>query len=81
MAGDLGHGVPGGRSDALVDPQLGADQLPFILSDRWQQPDGHMPCAEFVMADECPPVFAWAAWRVARGRRGRRVPPGGLCRP
>ena len=49
---------------SLVDPQLGADQLAFILSDRWQQPDGHIPCAEFVMEDECPPVFAWAAWRV-----------------
>ncbi|HEX7226026.1 MAG TPA: trehalase family glycosidase [Candidatus Limnocylindria bacterium] len=49
---------------ALVDPQLGADQLRFILSDQWQQPDGHLPCAEFVMEDECPPVFSWAAWRV-----------------
>lgn len=49
---------------ALIDPQLGADQLTFILSERWQQPDGHIPCAEFVMNDECPPVFAWAAWRV-----------------
>lgn len=51
-------------SASLVDPQLGADQLAFILSDRWQQPDGHIPCAEFVMSDECPPVFAWAAWQV-----------------
>jgi Glycosyl hydrolase family 63 C-terminal domain len=49
---------------ALIDPELGADQLRFILSDAWQQPDGHIPCAEFVMDDECPPVFAWAAWRV-----------------
>ncbi|HUH16724.1 MAG TPA: trehalase family glycosidase [Methylomirabilota bacterium] len=49
---------------ALIDPQLGADQLTFILSDRWRQPDGHIPCAEFVMDDECPPVFAWAAWRM-----------------
>jgi glycogen debranching enzyme len=28
------------------------------------QPDGHIPCAEWVMDDECPPIFAWAAWRV-----------------
>ncbi len=49
---------------SLIDPQLGADQLRFILSDRWQQPDGHIPCAEFVMDDECPPVFSWAAWRL-----------------
>ncbi len=48
----------------LIDPQLGADQLTFILSERWQQPDGHIPCAEFVMDDECPPVFGWATWRV-----------------
>ena len=57
-------------SASLVDPQLGADQLAFILSDRWQQPDGHIPCAEFVMADECPPVFAWAAWRVYEAGAG-----------
>ncbi len=50
---------------SLIDPQLGADQLRFLLSDRWQQPDGHVPCAEWVMAVECPPVFAWSAWRVA----------------
>jgi hypothetical protein len=49
---------------ALVDPELGADQLRFILSGDWQQPDGHISCAEFVMADECPPVFSWAALRV-----------------
>jgi hypothetical protein len=48
----------------LIDPQLAADQLRFLFSDRWQQPNGHLPCAEWVMADECPPVFAWAAWRI-----------------
>ena len=56
---------------SLIDPQLGADQLRFILSDRWQQADGHIPCAEFVMDDECPPVFAWAAWRVHEAGAGR----------
>lgn len=50
---------------SLIDPQLGADQLRFLLSDRWQQPNGHVPCAEWVMDVECPPVFAWSAWRVA----------------
>jgi hypothetical protein len=49
---------------ALVDTDIGADQLRFLLSERWQQPDGHIPCAEWVMDDECPPVFAWAAWRI-----------------
>ncbi len=49
---------------ARADPALAADQLRFLFSDRWQQPDGHVPCAEWVMGDECPPVFAWAAWQV-----------------
>ena len=49
---------------ALVDDQIAQDQLRFFLSERWQQADGHIPCAEWVMANECPPIFAWAAWRV-----------------
>ena len=55
---------------SLIDPELGADQLRFILSDGWQQPDGHIPCAEFVMDVECPPVFAWAAWRIHEAGAG-----------
>jgi hypothetical protein len=55
---------------SLIDPQLAADQLRFILSDRWQQPDGHLPCAEWVMQTECPPVFAWSAWRVYQAGAG-----------
>ncbi|HYI22210.1 MAG TPA: trehalase family glycosidase [Candidatus Limnocylindrales bacterium] len=49
---------------SLVDHGIAQDQLRFMLSDRWQQPDGHIPCAEWVMDNECPPIFAWAAWRV-----------------
>lgn len=49
---------------ALIDPTLGQDQLRFYLSDRWQQPDGHIPCGEWAMDAECPPIFAWASWRV-----------------
>jgi len=60
------HAVTAG----LVDPELGADQLRFILSPDWQQPDGHIPCAEFVMDDECPPVFSWAAWRLHEAGAG-----------
>jgi hypothetical protein len=48
-----------------IDAELAADQLRFLFSDRWQQPDGHVPCAEWVMSVECPPVFAWSALRVA----------------
>ena len=65
---------------ALIDPQLGADQLRFLLSDRWQQPDGHIPCAEWVMGVECPPIFAWSALKVADAGAGdaflREVYPG-----
>ena len=60
------HAVTAG----LIDPQLGADQLRFILSPDWQQPDGAIPCAEFVMDDECPPVFSWAAWRLHESGAG-----------
>ena len=49
---------------ALIDPTVAQDQLRFYLSDRWQQADGHIPCGEWVMDSECPPIFAWAAWRV-----------------
>ena len=55
---------------SLIDPELGADQLRFVLSDRWQQPDGHIPCAEWVMEAECPPLFAWSAWRVHQAGAG-----------
>lgn len=48
----------------LVDEPLAQDQLSFILSDRWEQADGHVPCNEWQMADECPPVYAWAVWNV-----------------
>jgi hypothetical protein len=48
----------------LIDPALAEEQLRFLLSPRWQQPDGHIPCGEWVMDQECPPIFAWAAWRV-----------------
>jgi hypothetical protein len=49
---------------SLVDTELAQRQLRFVLSDRWQQPDGHIPCGEWMMADECPPVFAWATWQL-----------------
>lgn len=65
---------------SIIDPQLAADQLRFILGDRWQQPSGAVPCAEWVMGVECPPVFAWSAWRVHQAGAGteflREVYPG-----
>ncbi|HUG47503.1 MAG TPA: trehalase family glycosidase [Candidatus Limnocylindria bacterium] len=56
---------------ALVDATIAQDQLRFLLSERWQQPDGHIPCAEWVMDMECPPIFAWSAWRVYETTRDR----------
>jgi hypothetical protein len=50
---------------SLIDRTLAEDQLRFFLSPRWQQPDGHVPCAEWVMTDECPPILGWAAWTVS----------------
>ncbi len=41
------------------------DGIAAISDDRWQQPDGHVPCAEWVIEVECPPLFAWSALRVA----------------
>ncbi len=49
---------------ALIDSDIAEGQIRFLLSDRWQQEDGHIPCAEWVMSAECPPIFAWAAWRI-----------------
>jgi hypothetical protein len=48
----------------LIDPQLAQDQLDFVLSDRWQQPDGHVPCSEWQMDQECPPIFAYVTWQL-----------------
>lgn len=48
----------------LIDPTLAADQMRFLFSDRWQQPDGHVPCGEWVMDQECPPIFAWVTWQI-----------------
>lgn len=49
---------------SLADTTLAQDQLRFILSDAWEQADGHVPCSEWTMAQECPPIYAWATWRV-----------------
>ena len=55
----------------LVDPALAEEQLRFQFSERWQQPDGHVPCGEWVMDEECPPIFAWAAWTIYEHTRDR----------
>jgi hypothetical protein len=64
----------------LVDPGIAQAQLRFLLSERWQQPDGHVPCAEWVMETECPPVLAWAAWRVYQASDRDRVFLGSVYR-
>ena len=55
----------------LIGGDLAEQQLRFLLSDRWQQANGHVPCSEWAMDDECPPVFAWAAWRTYESTRNR----------
>jgi hypothetical protein len=55
---------------AEIDPELGAAELQFLLSPRWQTPEGHVPCGEWVMINECPPLFAWAALKVADAGAG-----------
>ena len=51
-------------SAKLIDQHLAQSQLEFLLSNQWQQADGHIPCSEWNMADECPPIYAWAVWNV-----------------
>lgn len=51
---------------ARADPELAKEQLRIFLSDRWQQPDGHVPCVEWALESECPPLFGWAAWEIYR---------------
>lgn len=48
----------------VIDPALAQEQLRFLLSDAWQQPDGHIPDNDANLADENPPVIAWAVWEV-----------------
>jgi glycogen debranching enzyme len=43
---------------------MAESELLFMLSNRWQQSDGHIPCDEWSMDQECPPIFAWAVWQV-----------------
>ena len=64
LAGRMGHGLstPSRRASSTSSSRRISSQ--FLLSDRWQQSDGHIPCTEWQMNDECPPVYAWAVWNV-----------------
>jgi hypothetical protein len=66
---DAWHSAFAAVAAALIDPQLAEAQLRFILSGRWQQPDGHIPCNEWSLDLECPPIYAWAVWRVYEASR------------
>ncbi|MBC7248876.1 MAG: hypothetical protein H5T62_01200 [Anaerolineae bacterium] len=48
----------------LVDVELAKHELRVFLSDRWQLSRGHVPNCEWMMAEETPPLFAWAAWEI-----------------
>ena len=47
-----------------ADVDLAKQQLRLVLGDGWQSPNGHVPCTEWMLETECPPVFAWAAKQV-----------------
>ncbi len=47
-----------------ADPDLAKQQLRLILGDGWQTATGHVPCTEWSLITECPPVFAWAAHQI-----------------
>ncbi|MDY7042223.1 MAG: trehalase family glycosidase, partial [Chloroflexota bacterium] len=48
----------------LADVELAKHELRVFLSDRWQLSRGHVPNCEWMMAEETPPLFAWAAWEI-----------------
>jgi len=47
-----------------ADLNLAKQQLRLILGDGWQTKTGHVPCTEWSLITECPPVFAWAANQI-----------------
>jgi len=49
-----------------ADATLAKDQLRLILGEGWQTSTGHVPCTEWTLISECPPVFAWAALQIAQ---------------
>ncbi len=47
-----------------ADINLAKQQLRLILGEGWQTSTGHVPCTEWSLITECPPVFAWAAKQI-----------------
>jgi hypothetical protein len=47
-----------------ADLDLAKQQLRLVLGDGWQTSTGHVPCTEWSLITECPPVFAWAARQI-----------------
>jgi len=50
-----------------ADIDLAKQQLRLVLGDGWQIANGHVPCTEWDLGTECPPVFAWAAEQIYQG--------------
>ena len=48
----------------LADVELAKHELRVFLSDRWQLSRGHVPNCEWMLAEETPPLFAWATWEI-----------------
>ena len=47
-----------------ADLDLAKQQLRLVLGEGWQTTTGHVPCTEWSLITECPPVFAWAARQI-----------------
>lgn len=52
------------KTVTLADVELAKHELRIFLGERWQLPRGHVPNCEWMLAEETPPLFAWAAWEI-----------------
>src|SRR5258708_5348114 len=58
---------------ALIDSTFAKSQLDLLLREWYMHPSGQLPAFEWSFDDVNPPVTAWAAWRVYKIDRSRRV--------
>jgi hypothetical protein len=55
-----------------ADVELAKQQLRLVLGEGWQTDEGHVPCTEWMLATECPPVFGWAARQIYQADGDRK---------
>ena len=58
---------------SLVDSDFAKDQLQLLLREWYMHPSGQIPAYEWALGDVNPPVHAWAALRVYKIEKRRRV--------